>query len=46
LSRVNPVVQEAAGAADLQVALLEQKVHAYELGEPQPGWIADLRKAA
>jgi predicted TPR repeat methyltransferase len=39
-------VQEAAGAADLQVALLEQKVHEYELGEPQPGWIAVLRKAA
>ena len=39
-------VQEAAGAADLQVDLLEQKVHEYELGAPQPGWMAVLRKAA
>lgn len=39
-------VQETAEAADLQVALLEQEVHEYDLGEPQPGWIAALRKAA
>jgi predicted TPR repeat methyltransferase len=39
-------VNEVAGIADLQVALLEEKVHEFELGEPQPGWIAALRKAA
>jgi predicted TPR repeat methyltransferase len=37
-------VHETAEAADLQLALLEPKVHEYELGEPQPGWIAVLRK--
>jgi predicted TPR repeat methyltransferase len=39
-------VQETAEAAGLQVVLLEQEVHEYDLGEPQPGWIAALRKAA
>jgi hypothetical protein len=39
-------VQETAESADLQVALLEQKVHEYDHGKPQPGWIGALRKAA
>lgn len=39
-------VQETAEAAGLQVVLLKQEVHEYDLGEPQPGWIAALRKAA
>ena len=39
-------VREKAEAANLQLALLEQKVHEYDLGEPQPGWIGVLRKAA
>jgi predicted TPR repeat methyltransferase len=39
-------VRETAEAAGLQLALLEQKVHEFDLGEPQPGWIAALRKTA
>lgn len=39
-------VQEMAESAGLQVALLEQKVHEFDLGEPQPGWIGVLRKSA
>lgn len=39
-------VQETAESAGLQVALLEQKVHEYDHGEAQPGWIGALRKAA
>ena len=38
-------VKEAVAAADLQMELLEQKVHEYDLGEPQPGWIVAIRKA-
>ncbi len=38
-------VQEAAQAADLQLALLEQEVHEYDQGEPQAGWVGVLRKA-
>jgi len=37
-------VREMSEAAGLQLALLEQKVHEFDLGEPQPGWIAALRK--
>jgi len=39
-------VREAAAAAGLQLALLEPKVHEFDLGEPQPGWIGALHKAA
>ena len=39
-------VRETVEAADLQVVLLEQKVHEYDLGKPQSGWIGALRKAA
>jgi predicted TPR repeat methyltransferase len=39
-------VQEIAQQANLQLVLLEQEVHEYDLGEPQPGWVAALRKAA
>ena len=38
-------VRETAESADLQIVLLEQEVHEYDLGEPQPGWIVALRKA-
>jgi predicted TPR repeat methyltransferase len=39
-------VREMADSAGLQFVLLEQKVHEFDLGEPQPGWIGALRKAA
>ena len=39
-------VREMAESAGLQVSMLEQKVHEFDLGEPQAGWIAVLRKAA
>jgi len=39
-------VRETAEAAGLQLALLEPKVHEFDLGEPQPGWIGALHKAA
>lgn len=38
-------VQETAEAAGLQVVLLEQEVHEYDMGKPQPGWVVALRKA-
>lgn len=38
--------REMAEASGLQLVLLEQKVHEFDLGEPQPGWIGALRKAA
>lgn len=38
-------VQETAQAANLQLALLEQQVHEYYLGEPQAGWVVALRKS-
>jgi len=37
-------VREMADTAGLRPVLLEQKVHEFDLGEPQPGWIAVLRK--
>ena len=40
-----PYVREKAEAANLQMVSLEQKVHEYDLDEPQPGWIVALRKA-
>lgn len=39
-------VRETAEAAGLQLVMLEQKVHEYDLGEPQPGWIGAVRQAA
>jgi predicted TPR repeat methyltransferase len=39
-------VRELAESAGLQVSMLEQKVHEFDLGEPQPGWIVALRKTA
>ncbi len=39
-------VRETAEVADLKLAILEQKVHEFDLGEPQPGWIGVLCKAA
>ena len=39
-------VREMAESAGLQVSTLEQKVHEFDLGEPQPGWIVALRKSA
>ncbi|MFZ5523770.1 MAG: tetratricopeptide repeat protein [Pseudomonadota bacterium] len=38
-------VEETAQAANLQVFLIEQHVHEYLSGEPQPGWVVTLRKA-
>jgi predicted TPR repeat methyltransferase len=38
-------VREMVDAANLQVLALEQKIHEYDSGEPQPGWIVALRKA-
>lgn len=38
-------VRESALAVGLEVAKCEQKVHEYELGEAQPGWLVALRKA-
>ena len=38
-------VREMADSAGLQLVLLEQKVHEFDQGEPQPGWIGALRKA-
>jgi predicted TPR repeat methyltransferase len=38
-------VRETAQSAHLQLASLEQEVHEYDLGEPQPGWVGVLRKA-
>jgi predicted TPR repeat methyltransferase len=39
-------VQEVAVSRNLQPALVEHEVHAYDLGESQPGWIRALHKAA
>ncbi|MBI5431087.1 MAG: tetratricopeptide repeat protein [Nitrosomonadales bacterium] len=39
-------IREAAQAAHLQPALLEQQVHEYEFGVPQPGWVVALRNTA
>lgn len=39
-------VQETAQAVNLTVAQLEPEVHEYEFGEPQPGWVVVLCKAA
>jgi predicted TPR repeat methyltransferase len=39
-------VRQTAQDSGLQLALLEQEVHEYDLGQPQPGWVAALRKPA
>ncbi|MGA9666747.1 MAG: tetratricopeptide repeat protein [Gallionella sp.] len=39
-------IRETAEAAELQPALLVKKVHEFDFGEPQPGWIAALHKAS
>jgi predicted TPR repeat methyltransferase len=38
-------VHGTAQGANLQLASIEQKVHEYDHGEQQPGWVAVLRKA-
>jgi predicted TPR repeat methyltransferase len=38
-------VREQVDVAHLQVVALEQKIHEYDSGEPQPGWIVALRNA-
>lgn len=37
-------VRETAQTVSLQVSLLEQEVHEFDLGEPQPGWIVVLQR--
>ena len=37
-------VQETSETAGLQLVLFEQKVHEFDLGEPQPGWVGAMRK--
>ena len=39
-------VSVAAASAGLQVVSMEQEIHEYESGEPQPGWIVALKKGS